>query len=172
MFHTFAIHPQHVFLHCHQATTVDCRWLCCTVRPWHRIETLKRRCNRTNIEEIPHGNWRFPGTPRESPSWSSSVKGAIHAIPSISKENIDPKPSENNPPVTGHFAVSCPAYLHEPLPWVTSPLRPQGLKGRCQALTFNCPTRASWGLKLFIWMQMFSYSCCKCSCMPLWAQGS
>lgn len=40
-----------------------------------------------------------------------------------------PKTTRNFP---RHFAVSCPAYLHEPLPWVTSPLRPQGLKGRCQ----------------------------------------
>lgn len=63
-----------------------------------------------------------------------------------------PKTTRNFP---RHFAVSCPAYLHEPLPWVTSPLRPQGLKGRCQALTFNCPTRASWALSC-------SYEC-KCS---------
>lgn len=97
-FHTFAIHPQHhVFSHCHQATTVDCRWLCCTVRPWHRIETLKRRCNR--IKHRRNSAWKLalPRDPQKSPSWSCSVKGAIYAIPSISKENIDPKPFENNP---------------------------------------------------------------------------
>ena len=112
------------------------------------------------------------GPPENPPVGVVQSKEQFMQFQVFLKKTLTPNHPKTTRHFPRHFAVSCPAYLHEPLPWVTSPLRPQGLNGRCQALTFNCPTRASWGLKLFIWMQMFSYSCCKCSCMPLWAQGS
>ena len=136
-------------------------------------ETLKRRCNR--IKHRRNSAWKLalPRDPPENPPVGVvQSKEQFMQFQVFLKKTLTPNHSKTTRNFPRHFAVSCPAYLHEPLPWVTSPLRPQGLNGRCQALTFNCPTRASWGLKLFIWMQMFSYSCCKCSCMPLWAQGS